>query len=367
MARQFVYRERNTDTLQKRATQKGGSSETFITDEFKLYVPRKGENFIRILPPTWEGAVHYGYDVWAHYDIGPDHAQVICLYKQDNRHESCPICEAVQALDRAGEEEQAKALAAKRRVLVWLLDRMDRDATPTLWPMPWSVDRDIAKISQDRQSGEFYVVDHPTRGYDISFDKEGERVQTKYTGMQLAKRPTSVDPEFLEYVNECPLPETLLWRSYDEISELYSGGMDEREARRGTNGAGRAPARGAPPARRQAGPAQEPAQRREAPQRGQEPTRGGWTAPARRQAAPPADEEPPWDDEPPPDGEYAEGYEEPPPEDYEEPPPRRGAAPQAPRRGAAPPARGPQRQPPPSGGATGEQRATSLRERYARR
>jgi hypothetical protein len=341
MARGFVYRERGTDAIQKRASQQGGDFKGFIKDEFEVYTAKKGENYIRILPPTWDNPAHFGFDVWAHYSVGPDNATLLCLHKMQNKR--CPICEAVQALERAGDDDEAKQLSARRRVLVWMLDRKEDNKGPQLWAMPWTVDRDIAKVSQDRQSGEYYVVDHPDRGYDISFDKEGEKVQTKYTGVNLARRPTSVDPEFLEYVNEVPVPETLLWRDYNEMMDIYAGGMVEPEPEREvapprralTNGNGAAPSRrplSAPPARRPVGP------RRPEP-----------------------DPEPEYEEEVPP-GEYEDGQPEYAPEEEYQPPARVPTRAPPPQRPALAP-----RSPAPARTPSGQDKAMSLRERYARK
>lgn len=228
----FKYRARSSEQLEKRAEQQGGDFQGFISDEFKTYAPKKGDNWIRILPPTWDDPAHYGMDVHVHYGIGPDRASAVCIAKQPHpttgQLSRCPICEARARAEKAADEELAKELKPSRRVLVWLLDKREEDKGPQLWAMPWSVDRDIVKISRDKRSGEVYVIDHPDEGYDVMFDKEGEQLQTKYTGMQLARRASSVDSEHLEYIEGAPLPFTLRWRDYDELKTMFDGsGMAE--------------------------------------------------------------------------------------------------------------------------------------------
>jgi hypothetical protein len=215
----FKYQARNEDAWQKRADQSGAQFDSYTKDSFKNYSLRAGENFIRILPPSWENAKHYGYDVWIHYNVGPNRGTVLCLSKMKNQ--KCPICEAHARAELAGRED-AKELKAGRRVLVWILDRKE-ETTPLLWAMAWTVDRDISKICKDRQSGELYQIDHPDAGFDISFDKEGKDLQTKYTGFQLARKHSSVDKAHLDYIEKYPVPDTLLWRTYDEVKALFEG------------------------------------------------------------------------------------------------------------------------------------------------
>lgn len=214
----YQYKARAPENWDKRA--KGSIYDGFAKDEFETFSLAK-DNFIRILPPTWENAQHYGLDLWVHYSVGPNKGTVICLYKSGRG--PCPICEAHARAEAAGRED-AKELKPTRRVLVWLLNRKaGEEKKPLLWAMPWTVDRDISKICRDRESGELYMIDHPEQGFDISFDKEGESFQTKYTGFQISRRPSSVDKKHIDYVCQHPLPDTLLWRDYDEVQALFEG------------------------------------------------------------------------------------------------------------------------------------------------
>jgi hypothetical protein len=250
--------------LEKRAAQQGGDFQGFIIDEVKVYTPKKGDNYIRILPPTWEGADHYGLDLWVHYGIGPERAAVLCLRKMKN--EPCPLCEAMARAERSGDEELAKELKPGRRVIVWVINRNDEQQGPLVWPMAWTLDRDICKISRDKRTGAVYAIDHPDEGFDVSFEKEGEQMMTKYTGIQLARRATSVDQESLDFVAELPLPDVLRWRDYAEVATIFEGsGMEKASATRQASGepAQRAPAGGTP--RRQ------PTQIRQEPPQEEEP------------------------------------------------------------------------------------------------
>ncbi len=225
----FQYRARSNEDWEKRSAQQGGSFEGFIKDEFKTYTVKKGDNFIRILPPTWDNAEHYGTDAWVHFSVGPDNASVLCLHKM--KGEACPICEARARAERDGDKELADELKPARRVVVWIIDRKDEGAGPLIWGMPWTLDRDIAKVCRDKQTGAFYLIDHPDEGYDVSFEREGDGQRTKYTGVQLARRPSSVDTDVLDYIQEYPATDCFVWRSYDEVAKLFRGGLADGDAK----------------------------------------------------------------------------------------------------------------------------------------
>jgi hypothetical protein len=234
MALKYKYRTSAKDTeslaayaktMEKRATRQGGNFKGIIKDDCKTWRPAKGDNCVRILPPTWEDPDHYGIDVYVHYNVGPDKATVLCLNQM--KHKPCPICQAKVRADREKDEDLAKQLAARSQTLVWMVDIKDKAKGPMVWAMAYTVERDIAKLSKDRQTGELYLLDHPDEGYNISFDRDGEGLHTKYSGWQLGRRPTSIEPEWLDYVMEYPLPECLVWRDYDEVKELFEGGSDD--------------------------------------------------------------------------------------------------------------------------------------------
>lgn len=216
----FVYKARPEEAWSKRSKQSGSQYEGFIIDAFKTFVPKK-ENWIRILPPTWDNPQHYGLDIWVHYGVGPNNASVLCTNRM--LKEKCPLCEAEARAEAQGRED-SRQFKPTRRVLVWLIDRNEEKNSPLLWAAPWTVDRDISKVSRDRQTGELYQIDHPEAGYDVTFDREGEGMNVKYVGVALARRPTPVAENYLKFITENPVPTSLNWRSYEEVQALFEGG-----------------------------------------------------------------------------------------------------------------------------------------------
>lgn len=307
----FQYKPRSAQKWEERANQRGNDFLGFIGQDFKTFTPEKGNNYIRILPPTWDDAEHYGLDIYVHYGIGPERAALLCPQKM--KIGPCPICEAGARAARAGDEELKKELDASKRVMVWMINRNDEKQGPMIWTMPWSLDRDIVKVCRDPHSGEIYMIDDPNRGFDVGFERTGDGVTTKYVGIQIARKESSIPQDFLDYVVECPLPSALEWRDYDTMKSIYEGAMAASGRTEGTTSESTRndpPPRNDPP--RHEGPAAAPAGT------GGFRPRGGAGGAA---AEPPRNDPPPRDD-PPPQSEADYGRSDPPPRN--DPPPASG-------------------------------------------
>lgn len=223
----YVYKKRDAASVRKRAEQQGGNFDNIFKDGVKNFKTQQGDNTIRIMPPTWEDAEHYGYDVWVHYSIGADKGTYLCPKKMKNK--PCPICDAVQEMKSEGEAEAAKRIEAKRRVLVYLIDREQRKPTPMVWAMPWTVDRDIAGVSENKKTGAILAIDDPKGGYDVSFRIEGSKRNTKYGAVAVDREssPLSDDKEeraeWLELIAEKPLPKLLKYHDEEYLQKVVDG------------------------------------------------------------------------------------------------------------------------------------------------
>jgi hypothetical protein len=85
----FRYQPRTAEDLKKRASQDGSNRDSMFNQDVKMYKPKEGDNNIRILPPTWPDAKHFGFDGYVHYDIGPDGAAYLCLEKMEGSFFFC--------------------------------------------------------------------------------------------------------------------------------------------------------------------------------------------------------------------------------------------------------------------------------------
>jgi len=225
----FKYQERGAEAAGKRANQSANEFDKILKEGIKMFKPNDGPNRVRILPPTWDGADHYGYDIHVNYGIGPDRNSYLSLSKMLDKPD--PIAEERTLARNDGDEDYAKKLEPKRRVLVYLIDRDHEKEGVQAWAMPWTVDRDISKVSIDRQSGEVLPIDHPDEGYDVEFDKKGQKDRTEYIGVSIARRSTALGrDEWLDYAIDNPLPEQLNFFDYDYIAKAFRGGGEHRDA-----------------------------------------------------------------------------------------------------------------------------------------
>lgn len=226
----YEYKARDAADVKHRSESGPNDFDKYLVDSIKVFKPQK-DNSIRILPPTWPGAKHYGYDLFVHYGVGADRQTYLCLNKM--KGEKCPICEERQRLADDGDEDGAKELEPKKRVLVYMIDRDKEKEGLQAWPMPWTVDRDICAISVDRRTGGAVPIDHPEEGYDIMFEKKGEKARTEYLGIRLDRRESELgDMKWLDEAMDNPLPDQLVFYEYDHIAKAFGGGGKHRDSRR---------------------------------------------------------------------------------------------------------------------------------------
>lgn len=226
--RSFQYQKRSKDDLKERANARGGNFDSFIKQQFKIYKVREGKNLLRILPPTWEKAKHYGYDIYVNYGIGADNQSYLSLSKM--KDEADPLLEGRRAAERDGDEEVSRALRTTQRILMWVIDRMAEDDGPQLWAAPLGLDKGIANAAFDEDTGAIVYIDDPEKGCDVRFYKEGTGIKTKYPGEKIKllnaapiHEDEAVETEWLDYVANNPVPDCLQFYDYEHIAEVYNG------------------------------------------------------------------------------------------------------------------------------------------------
>lgn len=219
---QYEYKSRSADSMRKRGEQSGTDFDTYIKEGIKLWKPNDGDNIIRALPPTWDNADHYGLDIYVHYGVGSDNQAYLCLDKMLGK--PCPICDERNRAQKTGDEDYVKKLKPNKRVLFYLIDRNNEKAGVVAWAAPWTIDRDICKVSVDKRSGEILELDNPNDGYDIEFEKQGKGERTEYMGIAVSRRASPLDnDEALEFIAEHPLPAQLNYYSYEHIAQVFGG------------------------------------------------------------------------------------------------------------------------------------------------
>lgn len=224
--RKFTYKKRAVDTYKKRGAQSGGRRDSFLSNEFTTYRPKKGDNCLRIIPPTWDNAEHFGMDIWVHYSIGPDKNAYLCLNSKSDSDEDCPICREKADAEKIGDSDYADKLKLTKRCLYWLIDRDVEKEGPLLWAAPWTIDRDICLLAVDKHTGEQLDVDDPSDGYDIEFSYTSPSGQTpgKYGAIAIARRSSELGKdEWLDFAQDHPLTDVLVYHDAEYIENKFAG------------------------------------------------------------------------------------------------------------------------------------------------
>jgi hypothetical protein len=230
-AGKFQYTRRSFQDVRKRAEQSSGLRDNMLTDHVGLWKPAEGENCIRILPPSWKDADHFGLDIFVHYSIGSENSAYLDLARMKGSAD--PITEAYEQAQLEGDEDYAKKLRSVKRVLVYVIDRDKPNDGPKLWAMPWTVDKEIGLQSQDSRTHEVLYLDDPEEGYDIYVSKEGAGERTKYS-IKIARNssPLIMTDTIMDCLENHPLPTCLIYYDYDYIKKVFSGksaSKDEEE------------------------------------------------------------------------------------------------------------------------------------------
>ena len=238
----FKYRKRTAESASRRAKQTSGVYDSYVNVEAPWFKPKEGENCIRILPwiaqddpklkdqefaDKWGD--HWGIDIFIHRNVGPDNGSYLCPNKMSG--EPCPICEARNEAD----EDQAQALKPSNRILAWLIDRNDEKTGPKLWSMPLGTSKDISARSVLKGSGELLNIDDPEEGFDVYFNREGEKDRTRYTQVDVARDPSplhedeKIQDRWLKYVEDNLLPDILEFYDADYMEKILFGQAERGE------------------------------------------------------------------------------------------------------------------------------------------
>lgn len=225
----FSYRE-NTAAAARKASSGAGDYDSPFKREIRLWKPKEGKNVVRILPRTWDdesGPPHWAFEVYLHYDIGPDNAAYLCPLKM--QEQECPVCNERNRLASEGDERGASDLRASKAMMAYIIDRNNEAEGVQLWRMPWSsIHNEISDRSED-EDGELLKIDHPDDGYDITFKRTGTMKKTTYTSVDIDRRssPLTDDDvlydEWLDFIEEHPIPGILNFYSTEYIEKVFAG------------------------------------------------------------------------------------------------------------------------------------------------
>ncbi len=225
--RRFKYKELTPEFLKERKNQSGSNRDRYLATGVKQFSAEKDDNSIRILPATWDGG-SYGLEVYVHRGIGANDDSYLCpaMVKKG----PCFICEERKRAETAGEDEDyVKGLRATKRVAMWLINRAKEGEGPMLWLMPYQTEQEMAAQAVDKKTQRVIQFIDPDEGFDLNFTRKGEKRSTKYIGLNFDRDPSplSSDPdtqkEWMDYIEEHPIPDILIYRSYEYVKNVFEG------------------------------------------------------------------------------------------------------------------------------------------------
>jgi hypothetical protein len=218
----FVYKPRTNEAANaRRERYQSGNRDSFVQPNVEMWKPADGDNWIRILPPSWDNADHYALELYVHYEVGPDNNTYLCPNKMQGLQ--CGLCDEYHAAKSAKEEDYARALEVSMRLGAWIIDRDNEKSGVQLWLFSTAQDREIMQQAYDRRTGETIMIDHPQDGYDIEFTRRGKGLQTKYSGFKLSRQPSEVSASALQFISDNPLPSILKYYDNEYIMAAFAG------------------------------------------------------------------------------------------------------------------------------------------------
>ena len=218
MAR-FKFKKRDASSAARRLS--GESRDPYLKPGTKFFKCADGANTVRFMPPTWDDAEHYGIDLYMHYQVGPDNISYLCPRRMKN--EDCPICEEMQRATESGDEEYAKTLYPRRRVLAFIVDVKTPKEGVKAWSMPYKkVDQQIVIQSTDPETSEYFAVDDPENGFNVVVTKSGSGLTTDYS-VNISRHATEfkMTEDIYDYLMENPLPDILTFYDYEHIEKAF--------------------------------------------------------------------------------------------------------------------------------------------------
>lgn len=237
--KRFQYTQRDPGSIKRQANQRGGDGDFLLKEGVKTFKPKEGKNTIRIMPPTWADADHYGYECYINYGVGVDNNAYFSLSAM--KKERDPLDEARKQAERDGNKKVADALKPTKRVIYYVIDRNAEEEGVMIWLAPWTFDKKLAALCIDDDTGAVLdPIDHPDEGCDIRFyyEKTGKQFPDYPAEKMKIQKPSPLheDPEkadeWLEWAAENPIPSMLNFYDYERIAAAFDGHVrDDDEPR----------------------------------------------------------------------------------------------------------------------------------------
>jgi len=215
----WQYKRPSQDAMKRKAESAGSrfrGKGYLQSDLYKAYVPRDGQNKLRIVPPLEVDVLEwYGLDVGLHRNVGLQKDMYLCLRYMSLGE--CPICE-LQTKELWDEDPNlAKTYYPEKRCLVWVVDLLSENAMKEL--MLWSVAQgtlsDIHNVTVDPETGKMIDLMDPRDGVAVFFKKSGKGIKTEYDSILLGKTAVPLPDAILN--QRKPVADLLIVPTYEEV------------------------------------------------------------------------------------------------------------------------------------------------------
>lgn len=192
-------------------------------DVMPAYVPRDGQNIIRIVPPPeYLELEYFGLDVRFHRDIGFRKDMYLCPKHMGIGN--CPICELQTEELWDNNPDLAKSYFPDHRVLMYVLDLHEDNAKKDKlfkWSCPITLADEISAQAKDPETGRFVDLCHPAEAPCVFFTRTGKGRNTKYSQVKVGSKPYPLKDSIEAQLK--PIFDLLIVATYDEIQAAVAG------------------------------------------------------------------------------------------------------------------------------------------------
>lgn len=247
MARQWK-KGLGTEKLKKKDEKKGqfyrapGDRVSYFEKSvIKRFIPREGKNRVRIIQPLEiEELEFYGLEMHFHRNVGDEGEDLfgdyLCnkimknflrvAYNDIKIPNNCFVCEQQTPELWDSEPGLAKTFYPDRRMWFFVHDLLSDDPGEVLlWSCPWTLHEEILSRSSDEETGRYIDVSDPFEGVPVSFERAGMGRLTKYTNIQVFKKPAPLAEETVDQM--IFFKDALIIPEYETVKKAFLAGAEE--------------------------------------------------------------------------------------------------------------------------------------------
>jgi len=189
--------------------------------------PEKEANRVRILP--LKGTGRYYRKIYIHYNLGPNNRRAICPEKLEEG--KCVVCARERMLSRSPREahkQEAKAIYAKARYLVALVDLEAPDKGVQTYPLPQQVFTSIEGIRQEPGMPNPF---HPEKGRGFTIRKISTGSDRRNVQYQVTPAANPTPLERMEWVDEALaiVNDYVRFEDPDRLTAWMESGLPDEE------------------------------------------------------------------------------------------------------------------------------------------